>query len=322
MNARLLIVAAVTAIMAAAPAQPASAQSTSLRAQCVSASSSAARVLCENIADGTVILQPRAGIVLAGGNPVAGSASTMGLRLGSLPRTSVGLRVSATTAGLPPIEGLGATSNLTVPLASLNADASLGVFQGFSLLPTVGGFGSIDLLASVGVLPAPGRKGFDDGWPRSWAAGVRVGILRESFTAPGVSIDLMHRRIGDISWGSEDLSDDDAWFNTSGFGATSLRATAGKRFLGFGLTGGVAWDRASADVQARIRDTGGESLLIRQDNLTTTRTAVFGNASLTILILNLAAELGWQQGGEAVEGASDRLQRGSVFGGLAFRVAI
>lgn len=322
MTPRLRSGTAVAVILLACAVAPASGQSASLRAQCDAAAGSAARVLCENVADATVILQPRAALVLVGGNPVAGTASTMGLRLGSVPRTSVGLRVSAVGVSLPPIEGVDATSNLTFPLASLNADASLGVYQGMSVLPTVGGVGSIDLLASVGVMPVPGRQGFDDGWPRSWAVGARVGILRESFTAPGVSIDVMHRRIGDLSWGSEDLGDEDAWFSSSGFGVTSLRGTAGKRFLGFGLTGGVAWDRASADIQARIRDSGGEALVIRQDGVTTTRTAVFGNASLTILILNLAAELGWQQGGSPVEGATDRLQRGSVFGGLAFRVAI
>jgi hypothetical protein len=63
-------------------------------------------------------------------------------------------------------------------------------------------------------------------------------------------------------------------------------------------------------------------LQLQESNLGTARTSVFGNFSLTILILNLATELGWQQGGTAVEGASQRVERGGLFGGVAVRLAI
>jgi hypothetical protein len=35
----------------------------------------------------------------------------------------------------------------------------------------------------------------------AWALGARVGILRESFTAPGVSVSAMYRSIGSFSYG-------------------------------------------------------------------------------------------------------------------------
>jgi hypothetical protein len=248
------------------------------------------------------------------------------MRLGSMPRISANLRLTAVSVSLPPIERAGSRDNVEFPLGSVNADVSAGIYQGLALLPTVGGFGSLDLLGSVGVLPLPRGEGFDDRAPVSWAVGARIGVLRESFTAPGVSVDLLHRRIGDLSWGSADLTEEDVHLRYDGLRVTSVRGTVGKRFFGFGLTGGVAWDRSTADVHARIRNPAvlepGRVLEIRQQGLSTTRTALFGNASLTIVILNLATELGWQRGAPPLEGATDRLQGGSLFGGVALRLAI
>jgi hypothetical protein len=306
--------------------QPALAQSESLRAQCEAGGSAGVRQLCRHVADATVILQPRAALALSGGNPVPGTPSTLGIRLGTLPRLSMGLRVSAADVSLPPIRRVGTEANVDFPLGSINFDASLGVFPGFTLFPTAGGFASLDLLGSVGVIPLPHSEGFDDSSPVSWAAGARIGLLRESFTAPGVSIDVLHRRVGRIAWGSPQLTSEDAFLEADGLRVTSLRGVVGKRFYGVGLTGGVAWDRSSADFHGIIRDPvvldPARVLEIREQGLTTTRTAIFGNASLTLLILNLAAEVGWQQGGAAIEEATDRLTRTSIFGGLAVRIAL
>jgi hypothetical protein len=317
-----VLLAAVSALLVAGdlPAQ-------TLREQCArDAASAQTREFCGYVADAAVIIQPRAGIAMSGGNPVPGSASTMGMRLGSLPRVSLGLRVTAASVGLPPVESVGGTSDITFPVGSIAIDGSVGIYPGLSLLPTVGGFGALDLLGSVGIMPLPTGEGFDIGSAGTWALGARVGVLRESFTAPGLSIDVIYRSIGEVAYGSADLADRDAFIRVAGYRATSLRGTVGKRLLGFGLTGGVARDWYRADVSARVRDASiadpSRVLELRQTGLSTSRTAVFGNASLTMLILNLAAELGWQQGGPAVEGASDRLEKGGLFGGIAVRVAI
>jgi hypothetical protein len=314
---------ACTLVLAAAQLE---AQSTSLRAQCVDASRAQVRQLCENVADAAVILQPRVGVALSGGNPVPGSASTLGMRLGTLPRVSLGLRVSAAAVELPPVERIGVGNDVTFPVGSIGVDASMGLYQGMALLPTVGGFGSIDLLASAGIVPLPRGEGFDNGSAASWAAGARIGVLRESFTAPGISVDVMYRGVGDVVYGSQELSDRDAYLAVRDYRVTSVRGTVGKRLFGFGLTGGVGQDWYRADVSARVRDATVAQpervLQLQESNLRTSRTSVFGNFSLTILILNLATELGWQQGGTAVDGASDRVERGGLFGGVAVRLAI
>src|SRR5207253_5684532 len=111
-----------------------------------------------------------------------------------------------------------------------NLDASFGVFTGFGLLPTVGGFLSLDLLGSAGILPAPTSKGFS-GSARSYAGGARLGILRESFTAPGISGSVMYRRIEHITYGDAQFTARDAYFTLGGFNTVSLRGVISKRLL-------------------------------------------------------------------------------------------
>lgn len=302
------------------------AQPATLAAQCTGAARAGVLELCQNVADAAAILVTRAALTASGGNPVPGTASTMGMRIGSMPRTSVGLRVTAASVSLPPMETEGSTSNVSFPLGSINADASVGIYQGMALLPTVGGFGSLDLLGSLGVLPVHRGEGFEDGAPVTWAIGARVGLLRESFTAPGVSVDVMHRRMGRVAWGSPDLQPEDAYLAAERLRVTSFRGTVGKRFFGYGLTGGVAHDRYSADIEARVRNASVAQpegvLQLSQQGMPASRTAVYGNASLTLLVLNLAIEAGWQNGGGDPAGPTDRLGRGGLFGGLAVRLAI
>ncbi|HUF51710.1 MAG TPA: hypothetical protein VMN60_12865 [Longimicrobiales bacterium] len=297
-----------------------------LREQCSTASRTEVRTFCEQVADGAVIMQPRLGIALSGGNPVPGTASTLGMRIGSLPRVSVAVRVTAAQVELPPVERVDVTRAVTFPLGSLAADVSIGLFSGFNVLPTVGGLASVDLLGSAGMMPLPRGEGFDDSAPLTWALGARVGILRESFTAPGISLSGMYRRLDDVAYGSETLSDRDAFLRVSNYDVASFRATVGKRLLGFGVTAGAGYDRYGADIAATIRDPmvlePNRLLQLSERGVSSSRTSVFGNLSFTLLILNLAAEAGWQQGGDPMEGATDMLEKGALFGGIAIRIAI
>lgn len=315
-----------SALVAVLLALPAVAHSQTVREQCLLATRADVTAFCGNVADAITILQPRLGMAATGGNPVSGTASTLGMRIGSMPRMSLGLRVSAAEADLPPVERQSSNDEVSFPVGSVSLDLSAGVFSGLNLLPTVGGFASLDLLASAGFMPLPAGEGFDDSAPFSWAVGARVGLLRESFTAPGISVSAMYRRLGDATYGSPTLTDRDAYFTLEDQHVTSLRGTVGKRVLGFGLTGGAAWDRYSSDVAGSVRDSdpvaGAFELPFAEDELTQTRMSYFGNVSFTLLILNMAVELGWQEGGDAVEDGSDLLSKRGVFGGLAVRLAI
>jgi hypothetical protein len=133
------------------------------------------------------------GILMAGGNPTLGTASTGGVRLGLIPRVSLTGRINVVGARLPDIreEADGGTEEFTVPAPAVGANLSIGLTQGFSVAPMIGGFGAIDLLGSVSVLPLEliGEDFGDNAF--SWGAGARVGLIRESFFNPGVYLSLI-----------------------------------------------------------------------------------------------------------------------------------
>jgi hypothetical protein len=319
----LAAVACAAALLHAGASLHDRAAAQTLREQCANATLEANRSFCRDVADAAFIVQPRIGIAATAGNPVTGTASTLGMRLGSTPRLSLGVRVTAAAADLPAIDRIGSTESAGFGIASVSLDASMGLYQGLSLLPTVGGFASLDLLGSVGVLPVPRGASFEAGAPASWALGARLGILRESFTAPGVSVSAMYRSTGAFAYGDPALAQRDAYFRLGSNRVTSLRGTVGKRTAGIGLLGGAGYDYYSSNATLRVRDAlPGTVLDLHETGMSGQRVSIFGNASLTLLILNLAVEAGWQQGGPSIPGATGKREKGGLFGGVAARLAI
>jgi len=272
-------------------------------------------VLCARGAESAETLLARVGIALAGGNPVQGTASTFGIRLGSLPRIGTTLRVTAARietarfgAGAPDGSASG-----TVP--SFDFDVNVGLFSGFSPWATVGGLASIDLLGSVGVARTPDRF---DGSPFGWALGARLGILRESFTAPGLSLSATYRRFGETSFDGGAVN-----YTVDGASMWSLRGAIGKRIGLFGLTGGVGYDLLSADAILNI-DGPLSSSTLQDDDLEARRWTAFANAGWTFIIFSVTGEVGWQQGGDGEDGspAANAFGAGAIYGGIALRIAI
>ncbi|MEX1183440.1 MAG: hypothetical protein WEF86_09405 [Gemmatimonadota bacterium] len=307
-------------------ALPAATSGQTMRSQCAAAVGPGVQNFCGNVTDAALILQPRLGLAASGGNPVPGTASTLGMRIGSTPRFSLGLRATAADVGLPPVERVASDGDVDFLVGSVSMDAAVGVFEGFSLLPTVGGFASVDLLGSIGVVPLSRGENFDGDASVTWAVGAQVGLLRESFTAPGVTVSGMYRRLGDVTYGDATLADRDAFFSLTDHSVKSLRATVGKRVLGFGLLAGAGYDRYTGDVMGSVRDglpiDPDRTVDFGESSLSQSRTSFFGNASFTLIILNMAVELGWQEGGDADGDATERLEDGSVFGGVSVRLVI
>jgi hypothetical protein len=323
------VAAAASIGMLAAPASV-SAQGT-FTAQCQAQSTQTqVRTFCERVGQAIDIVEPRLGIALTGGNPVPGTASTLGMRLGSVPRFSIGLRASAALAELPPIEEVNGGDDLTFPVPSLNADASVGVFSGFSVLPTVGGLGSVDVLASAGIIPLPKGEGFSESSPKTWSVGARVGLLRESFTAPGISVSGMYRRLGDLSYGDSTFQSRDAFFALDDYSVWSFRAAISKRIplIGFGATVGAGLDKYDAAARLAVHDPSlltNSTLSLSTEHMKTDRKSAFANLSWTLLLVNIVGEVGWQEGGEGLPDASiptDKLEKAGYFGGVAVRIAL
>jgi hypothetical protein len=252
------------------------------------------------------ITQARVGIGLSGGNPILGASSTAGIRLGAIPRLSLSVRVTGVQLSIPNAETTNATDELKSIARSFNVDASIGVFSGFSLLPTVGGFASVDVLASYGKM----SLSEDDGYtrdPDSWAVGVRLGILRESFTAPGISVSATYRKFGDVRHIVGEPELDAGTITTLDNGnAFSLRGTIGKRILMLGAVAGLGYDRYSSDIRFV------SFVSTRNRDFTNSGTTVFANLSWTMLILHVVGEGGVQRGGG----------ENAFYGSLALRLAL
>jgi hypothetical protein len=279
-------------------------------------STTGATSTCNSLLEGSLILGPRVAIGLAGGNPVSGASSTLGMRIRSVPRVTVAARVTGVNVDLPNDKSFA---------HSINVDAAVGVFSGWTLLPTIGGFGSVDAVVSAGKMQLADAASAND--PASWALGLRLGLLRESFTAPGVSVTAMFRNIADMTWSStpqnvtqqRNLRNNSAW---------SFRGVVGKRLFILGANAGIGYDSFKSDVDVRASSTVpdiGASTYTGSETMN--RATAFANVSWTMLILHLVAEGGYQKGGETYTGSlptgqSSKTQNKGYYGSLAVRLAL
>jgi hypothetical protein len=293
---------------------------------CAAVTQDSAQRFCNLVGQAIYLTQPHFGLAFAGGNPVPGTASTLGRRFGIAPRVSGAGRLTLVPTKLPAIRERGDNMSMLVPTA--NADFTIGLISGLSILPTVGGFGSIDLLASAGIMRIPGGKGFDDGFPLSYAGGIRFGVLRESFTAPGISVTAMYRGMNNLEFGTTAFSaNDSAHFRIEGMNVLSLRATASKRIMFLGATVGAGYDRFRSDARFSSRASGTSTPVLNVPGFTNVRTNVFANVSWTLLIASTVAELGFQSPGSRSTapipaGTENLTEKGTFFGSLALRIAI
>lgn len=300
---------------------PAHAQVSKLTDQCSAIPSDAGRRYCDLVGAAVVAMEPPIGIAAAGGNPVAGTASTVGMRMGATPRLSLIARAGGVLLQTPQVLDIAATGTKRLFVPALGVDAALGLLEGLSLAPTVGGVLSLDALAGVALVPLPGD--FQERAKVSWAVGGRLGLLRESFTLPGVSASLMYRRLGQVTFGDPALLATDGFFQSS-LSMLSLRAAASKRIYLLDVTVGVGADRVYGDTRFGSAATA-VPYSFRVNGLRTDRGCAFVDVAWTSLVWQMVGELGWQAGPgtlRAVLPAGAATGGGAPFGSLALRLMI
>ena len=258
--------------------------------------------------------------LLAGpGAEVPGQASALGRRIGGSPRLAGWIRGGGLSVVTPDLAGgAGETSSF---VAGLHGGLGLGVFDGFSVLPTVGGVLSLDVVGQGSFLFFPESRGFD-GRVDALSLGARVGLVRESFTLPGITLSVVRRLSGSLRLGSAGAGD--AAEVVVDPAVTSLRATVAKDLFAFGVLFGVGWDDLSADVTATVGD-GSAGLLTLTPDLDTSRTLYFLGVSRQVGVLAwISAEMGWARAFEPVEiGSASSPDRGSTwFASLALLLKI
>lgn len=276
---------------------------------------------CVEAAVAARTLQLHVGLLAGLGSEVPGSAATLGRRLGTTPRIALSARSAFAHVAVPDLTDGGPppSRETTAVVPAVHGSLAVGVFDGVRITPTVGGLLSLDLLGSTSAVFLPKGDGFG-GMVAALSVGARVGILREGFTVPGVSVSLSRRLAATATLG--DLAAGDATAVEIAPRVWSVRATAGKDLLSVGVTAGVGWDRYGGD--ARVRVAAGLPAGVRAP-LRSSRTLVFAGASLNFLVLQLSAEAGWARGAGAVqgyEGAPFDPAAGTGWGGLAFRLTL
>lgn len=278
---------------------------------------------CRTVAQGAEALLPALVMASAGGNPVPGTASTLGLRLTSMPRWTLGGRNTLVWGSAPDLVARGGGNTINVIPLTFAVDGSLGILPGWNPLPTVGGVASLDILFGGSLVPLIGSDAYSGtgGW--SWAAGARVGLLRESFTLPGISLSAMYRQVRGVSLGDEAFSRTDSHI-AADLGVFSARAAASKAILLVNLTAGVGYDVIYGDVDLGY-DSGFGAVRLTADDARMQRLTVFADASYTLMVLNFVLGAGWQEAPPTIEGTVEGdafSPSGTFYATAALRVSI
>ena len=257
------------------------------------------------------------------GASLSGSSSTIGRRLGSAPRVSGDVRLRMARFRMPDLlgGGTGTAGENVVDAYGVNGSVAVGVLDGFSLMPTVGGLLSLDLLASGSLI----FLGESDGFASNegiFSVGGRLGIFRESFTLPGVTVSVMQSFGQSVDW--------TAGVNASqidtDISATSVRAIVGKDFFTLAVLAGFGWNWDRGEMRVQVPDPtipGGQGIGFVGD-LTTRRPVYFGGISITRLVFQFSIEGGWAGGYEELAGYSGAYDPGGVtpFVSVAGRLTI
>lgn len=311
--------AAVLVLALAGPASPGSAQVAELTARCSDASGGAPWCAAGAAAYQAVVAGM--GLAAAAGSEIPGTSSTLGWRRGLGPRLAVSARFTGARIPLPAVDQAYASrlAGLRSLVSGASLDAAVGVFDGFRTAPLYGGILALDAIASVGILRLPRADGFQ-GNAFSAGIGARLGLLRESFDVPGISISAMRRFFGEARLGADGAP---ATLRLES-AATSVRAVIGKDLSAAGVVVGAGWDRYSGDATLEgAAATGGRSAGVALTGPAVDRLLFFGALSRTWQVMQVTGEIGWAAGfDEPADPATMPFdaRAGSIFGSLSLRI--
>ncbi|HVX88939.1 MAG TPA: hypothetical protein VG940_08440 [Gemmatimonadales bacterium] len=252
--------------------------------------------LCNAAVDATHYFHPLLGLAISGGNPVVGSFKTFG----GLGHLSIGIRATAFEASVPDLSYDGSTATVPegdkLPLGAPTIDAGLGLFNGLS-----NGMLSVDLLASVVAVPTNidnlsvdpdastiGDFAYHVGW------GARVGVIRQAFPIPAVTVSYMKREIPTVQFG--DVPGGDNYSYRIGVESKSLRATVGYNMPILSIGVGLGKDTYTGDATIQFdnpdpSNPGTETINIGLDQK---RTTLFADVGINLGPLKFAGEVGMQ----------------------------
>ncbi len=265
-----------------------------LAASCGSGGSAALAASCAEAALGAVALTEGVSLLVGAGGALPVSPSTAGHRMEGTPRVVVDAGVNLARIrhlDLSATPGTLRETHSTLVAGRLTATA--GIFDGFRPVATVGGVGAVDGVVSLRLARLPDGPGDQARTAVAWGGGVRLGVVRESFTLPGITVTGLHHRLGTIRHGQLPSGGSQLILSPH---VTSVRLEVGKDLLAFGLTGGAALERVGGRTRIRAPGEAGEVGEAARADLGRTRPTFFAGANYTWLVTQVAGEVTWAPG--------------------------
>jgi hypothetical protein len=271
---------------------------------------------CVTTTDIFQYVTPQLGVVLTGGNAVLGQGGVLG-GLPGLPRFSLGVRGTVITGNLPTIQAPSVSG--PAPRTSTNpypttdqymtlpsADASLSLFRGIPIgITRVGGIGlfaNASFIPTVTVTTGGATFSIDPDTPLGIGYGARLGIIGERLFLPGVEVSYAVRSLPKTSvvaaTGTDSLTLTDYALD-----ATSVRVTAAKSFVAFTLVAGVGQDTYDTktsfeSIVNRPAPIGRVTTGVIPVSQKITRTNLFANVAINLIIAKFVVEGGMVSGGD------------------------
>ena len=294
-----VVAAAAAFALGAALPRPVSAQDpvAQISAECESEAGPLLQGICRDGALALRALHAGTGLLMTGGGALPASPSTVGRRLPGSPRIIVDLGATWASFSHPVLSytASGTATEEQSVLAGGRATAVIGVFDGFSAVTGVGGILAVDAVAGARWVRVPDSP-VGPGSALGWGGGLRIGVFRESFSLPGVTLSATHDRAGALRYGTEE--DPGAWVEIEP-AVTSFRAIVGKDLWPVGLSAGIGWDlyRGAGRIEARLAAEGDreEVAATRSHDLSLERRYLFAGLNYTWVVTQVAAEVTWTQ---------------------------
>ena len=263
----------------------------------------APEAVCWELALAALAVQRGVGMASTLGSDIPGTASTVGLRLGSRPRLSLSVGAAGAWVGRPFVGADAGALGRSMTATGFRGAAAVGVSEGMRFGPGIGGFLSLDATLHLSRIWLPRGAGFES--PSTGVGiGGRIGILSESFTTPGISVSVVHRwqgtmTVADSAGGSGNEIE-------AGVEVTSIRGVVGKNWFVVGLMAGVGWDSYGGNAAVRIAGSQGAEA-DPSGRVASARALYFAGGWLNFLVSQLSAEFGVADGAlDPLDGVADR----------------
>lgn len=295
-----------------------------LIAHCTSEGAPSLLTACSNAVLAGQAIQGGIAIADAAGAELPGTSSTIGRWLGHSPRVSLATSIRVAFFEMPDIRGqdIDGQGKSTVTSYGLKETVAIGVLDGFSIAPTVRGIFSLDLIGSVSLLLLAEGDGFTENQAMI-SGGARLGLFRESFTMPGLTVSVVQRYGGAVGWRNGGTWQTELETDIS---ATSVRATIGNDLFPLAVLAGIGWDWSKGALGVQVTDPSDPNVwgIASTDALISRRNVYFVGMSVTRFILQLSLEAGWAGGYSDLSGYHGAYDPGSraPFMGLAGRLTL